>query len=242
MAGKGIEKLKAAGIDVVQNVLEDDCKELNKRFFIFHQKKRPYIILKWAQTGDGFISKDPLPKNKEENWITGEESKKLVHQWRAEEQSIMVGKNTIVNDNPQLTVRLVEGKNPARIIIDKDLKLKATYKVFNDEAETIVFTSEAKDSIKNIKFITIDFSKNIIPQILQKLFELNISSIIIEGGSKLLQSFIDANLWDEARLFVNTHKKFEKGITAPKLNLKTAFDEIETIFIGTDLLFVHRNF
>ena len=241
VAGKGIEKIKNAGIEVIENVLEYDCKELNKRFFIFQEKKRPYIILKWAQTTDGFISKNNLPKNVEENWISGEESKKLNHQWRAEEQAIMVGTNTVISDDPQLTTRLVEGKNPLRILIDKDLKLNLDYKIFNASAETIVFTTVEKESEKNIKFIAIDFSKNIIPQFLQKLFELNITSVIVEGGAKLLQSFIDTNLWEEARIFVNPNKKFESGIAAPKLNLKTSSDEINTIFIGNDLLFVHRN-
>lgn len=236
VAGKGIQKIKAAGIEVVTGVLEKECRELNKRFFIFQEKKRPYIILKWAQTADGFISKDPLPKNKEESWITGEKSKVLVHQWRSEEQAILVGTNTVINDDPELTTRLVSGKNPIRIVLDKDLKLNSNYKIFNDASETLVFTGKEKSSEKNIKFIRIDFSKNILPQILEKLFELNISSILVEGGAKLLQSFIDKNQWDEARLFINAEKNFLKGIVAPKLNSKA-----QPVFVGKDLLFVHRN-
>lgn len=237
VSGKGIERLKKAGIEVESGVLEKEGRELNKRFFTFHEKKRPYIILKWAQTNDGFISKNPIPQNKSENWITGEESKKLVHEWRAQEQTIMVGTNTVLNDNPELTVRLTEGKNPIRIVIDKDLKLKSDLVIFNSAAETLVFTGLEKTSTGNIKFLKIDFSDKVLKQVLSKLYTLNISSIIIEGGTTLLQSFINENLWDEARVFINPDKNFGSGIKAPAFDLNSAQQQKS----GADNLFTIKN-
>lgn len=233
VGGKGIEKLKKAGITVETGILEKEGRELNKRFFTFHEKKRPYIILKWAQTNDGFISKNPIPPNKKENWITSEESKKLVHEWRAQEQAIMVGTATALNDNPELTVRLTEGKNPIRIVIDKELKLNSNLNIFNTAAETIVFTEVDKEAENTTKYYNLDFSKNVLPQLLNKLYALNISSLIVEGGTTLLQSFIDENLWDEARVFINPNKNFEKGIKAPTIDLSKAIEEKS----GSDRLF-----
>jgi diaminohydroxyphosphoribosylaminopyrimidine deaminase/5-amino-6-(5-phosphoribosylamino)uracil reductase len=237
VGGKGIEKLKKAGIEVVTGILEKEGRELNKRFFTFHEKKRPFIILKWAQTNDGFISKDPVPVNRDENWITGDDNKKLVHQWRAEEQAIIVGTNTVKCDDPELTVRMVEGKNPIRITIDRELKLKTDSKIFNDASETIVFTGFDKASSGNTYFIKIDFSKNILPQIFSKLVDSNISSLIVEGGTTLLQSFINENWWDEARVFINPNKNFEKGIKAPLFDLSKAHKGIS----GEDHLFTIKN-
>lgn len=237
VGGKGIERLKKAGIKVETGILESEGRELNKRFFTFHEKKRPYIILKWAQTNDGFISKQPLPENKDENWITGEDGKKLVHLWRSQEQAIMIGTNTVINDNPELTVRLVEGKNPIRIVLDKDLKLKLNLAIFNNVAETLVFTGIKRESKNNIRYFEIDFYENVLRQVLNKLFELNISSIIIEGGTTLLQSFINENLWDEARVFINPNKNFENGIKAPLFDLGKALKERS----GMDYLFTLKH-
>lgn len=237
VGGKGIEKLKKAGIEVVTGILEKEGRELNKRFFTFHEKKRPYIILKWAQTNDGFISKQPVPENRNENWITGDDNRKLVHQWRAEEKAIMVGTNTVKCDDPELTVRMVEGKNPVRIVIDKDLKLKPNSKVFNDEAETLVFTAHDKPSSGNNYYFRIDFSKNILPQIFNKLVDSNISSLIVEGGTTLLQSFINENLWDEARVFINPDKNFGDGVKAPGFDLSKASREKS----GMDYLLTIKN-
>ncbi len=237
VGGKGIEKLKNAGIEVETGILEKEGRELNKRFFTFHEKKRPYIILKWAQTNDGFVSKLPLPLNKSENWITCEESKRSVHLMRSQEQAIMVGTNTVINDNPELTVRLVEGKNPIRIILDKDLKLKSSFKVFNSAAETLVFTEFRKTEAGNIKYFKIDFSEKVIKQILDQLHVLNIQSVIIEGGTPLLQNFLKENLWDEAKVFVNPTKNFVIGIKAPELNLSKVLKERS----GMDILFSIKN-
>lgn len=237
VGGKGIKRLKKAGIEVETGILEKEGRELNKRFFTFHEKKRPYIILKWAQTNDGFISQQPVPENKIENWITGEDSKKLVHKWRAQEQAIMVGTNTVICDDPELTVRLVEGKNPVRITIDKTLKLKPDSKIFNDASETLVFTAVDKASFGNTYFIKLDFSKTILPQILNKLVDSNISSLIVEGGTTLLQSFINENLWDEARVFINPDKNFGSGIKSPGFDLSKAHQQKP----GTDNIFTLKN-
>lgn len=237
VGGKGIERLKNEGIEVESGILEKEGRELNKRFFTFHEKKRPYIILKWAQTNDGFVSKNPIPQNKSENWITGEESKKLVHEWRAQEQAIMIGTTTALNDNPELTVRLAKGKNPIRIVLDKDLKLPSTLNIFNDTAETLVFTGLQKTSTNNINYFKIDFSAKVLEQVLNTLYTLNISSVIIEGGTTLLQSFINENLWDEARVFVNPDKNYGSGIKAPPFNLSKAPQERS----GGDNLFTLKN-
>ena len=218
VAGKGIARIREAGIEVVTGVLEKECRELNKRFFTFHEKKRPYVILKWAQTADGFISRNPVPESREDNWITGPESKRLAHQWRSEEQAILVGRKTVEADNPQLTTRLVTGNNPLRLAIDKDLRLNSSFAIFDNAAKTIVFTGKAQDPAQNVHFVPLDFSKDIIPQMLQHLHSIGISSVIVEGGTTLLQSFIVSGLWDEARVFVNPKLKFGTGILAPKLD------------------------
>jgi diaminohydroxyphosphoribosylaminopyrimidine deaminase / 5-amino-6-(5-phosphoribosylamino)uracil reductase len=220
VAGKGIEKLRHAGIEVVTDVLKEECRNLNKRFFTFHEKKRPYIILKWAQTKDGFIVKLP-PFTREQNWITNNESNKISHTWRAQEEAILVGTNTAIIDNPKLTARLSEGKNPIRILIDKDLKVPLTNSIFSDEAETIVFTNKSQTDKKNISYHQIDFTKDIIPQILNVLYDKKITSLIVEGGTHTLQSFISKQLWDEARVFTG-NKYFKEGMKAPEISKKEA--------------------
>jgi diaminohydroxyphosphoribosylaminopyrimidine deaminase/5-amino-6-(5-phosphoribosylamino)uracil reductase len=225
VSGKGIEKLAKAGIDVKVGILEDDCKKLNKRFFTFHEKKRPYIILKWAQTADGFID----AKRNEENTskpiqISNSDSKKLLHLWRSQEQAILVGTNTSLLDNPQLTVREVTGKNPLRITVDKWLRIPKHFHLFDLSTPTLVFTASDEPSQKNLEFIKIDFEQEIIPQILNELYKRNIQSLLIEGGEKILNSFIDAGLWDSARVFIS-EKKLIKGIAAPVLKSQPVIKE-----------------
>ncbi|MBK6985582.1 MAG: bifunctional diaminohydroxyphosphoribosylaminopyrimidine deaminase/5-amino-6-(5-phosphoribosylamino)uracil reductase RibD [Bacteroidetes bacterium] len=236
VSGRGIQKLKEAGIEVEHGILDKECRALNKRFFTFHEKKRPYIILKWAQTQDGFISRNPLPENKEDNWITGKESKALVHKWRGEEQAILIGYNTALVDNPLLTTRLAEGKNPIRLIIDKNLDLPHNLNIFNDEAKTIVFNCMKASENDNIRYVRIDF-QNAIQEILNECYVLNISSIIIEGGTKTINEFIKKNKWDEAYIFVNPNKTFQHGIPAPDIS----FNQITPIKIGDDLLYTLYN-
>lgn len=236
VAGKGIEKLSAAGIEVITGVLEKEGRELNKRFFTFFEKKRPYIILKWAQAKDGFISRN-APFTREENWITGVESQRLVHEWRAQEQAILVGTNTALADNPQLTVRLAEGKNPLRVLIDKNLRTPATNTIFSPAAETLVFNAISDKKGNNVTFKKIAFSQDIIPQILDELYHRKIISIIIEGGTHTLQSFISQGLWDEARVFEG-NKIFSEGIKAPVF--PASAKPVSTKLIGEDVLFIYR--
>jgi len=212
VAGKGVEKLKEAKCDVIVGVLENECKEQHKRFFTFHNKKRPYIILKWAESSDGFIAPDDT-KRKETApvWITNTKSRQLVHKWRSEEQAILVGTNTVLKDNPSLTTRDWFGKSPIRIVIDKSNKIQKDAAVFGTDVKTIVIWN------KNLVFETIDFNKEITKQVCDVLIKHNILSVIIEGGSKTLESFIDANLWDEARVF-RGETTFENGINAPEIN------------------------
>ena len=218
VAGKGIEKLAKAGTDVKIGVLEKECKELNKRFFTFYDKKRPYIILKWAQTKNGFIDN----KRTEDNignalQITNRESKILVHKWRSEEQAIMVGTNTTLLDNPQLTVREVNGKNPLRITIDKWLRIPKSYHLFDKSTPTLVFTAIDMLSENNLEYVKIDFDKDVIMQISNELYKRNIQSLIVEGGERLLKSFIESNCWDEARVFISDIT-IGRGVNAPILN------------------------
>ena len=212
VSGKGIKKLIEAGCNVITGVLENKCQTMNQRFFTFHEKKRPYIILKWAESKDGYIA----PKNQiEPFWMTSSESKKLVHKWRAEETAILVGRVTAEKDNPCLTVREVEGENPIRIVIDKNLKLSTDLNLFNNNSKTIVFNAIKSGKNDTNNFIKIDFNI-LINNILSELYKLNIQSIIIEGGSKTLQSFIDENMWDEARIFT-ANKTLVEGVKAPTI-------------------------
>ena len=255
VAGKGVEQLKKHGCEVVVGVLEKKCVELNKRFFTYHTKKKPYIILKWAETKDGFIDKirqpevgsEPLPKKHKQvqfdvsrakpNWISNQYSRQLVHKWRAEEQAILVGTNTVVNDNPKLDVRSWFGKSPVRIMIDKDLRIPNNYNVYDGSVKTIIITQKTNDlKVNKLFFEHIDFSKNVATQICAVMFKHEIQSVIIEGGSQTLQTFIEAELWDEARIFVN-EVTFSNGIHAPKIEGKTSDSKI----IQSDVLKVLNN-
>jgi diaminohydroxyphosphoribosylaminopyrimidine deaminase/5-amino-6-(5-phosphoribosylamino)uracil reductase len=214
VAGKGIDRLQREGIDVVEGVLEEECRELNKRFFTFHEKRRPYVILKWAQTQDGFLDRNREEDETGINWISTVETKMLVHQWRAEESGILVGRNTILNDNPSLTVRQVSGKNPTRIVIDSNLKLSSDVGVFSDEAPTLVFNRVKSAQKENVEWIKIPETST--QHILEELYRRNILSVLVEGGSRTLQYFIIDNVWDEARVIVSPIK-FKEGMRAPVL-------------------------
>ena len=220
VSGKGIDRMKNAGIEVEVGVLEKESRELNKRFFTFQEKKRPYIILKWAESKDGYIA----PKNQTAPfWMTSSESKKLVHKWRAEETAILVGRVTAEKDNPSLTAREVEGENPIRIVIDKDLKLSTDLNLFNNDAKTIVFNAIKSEENDTNRFIKIDFNI-LIKSILNELYKQNIQSVIIEGGSKTIQSFIDENMWDETRIFT-TKKELKDGVKAPNIEGEMSIKE-----------------
>ncbi len=218
VSGKGIQCLRDAGIKVIVGVLEEEARELNKRFFTFHEKKRPYVILKWAQTKNGFIDIEREKNEKGIHWITQEETKKTVHRWRSEEPAILVGKNTVLNDNPSLTVRETFGRNPLRIVLDSNLELEeANYKLFNAEAPTIrLNTLKNWSSGSNNSIQVADME---VATILNVLYDLSIQSLIIEGGASVLQSFIDSKLWDEARVLIGVNE-FPKGVNAPTIDIK----------------------
>lgn len=217
VSGKGVKYLTDNGCKVLTNILKEECIELNKRFFTFHNKKRPYIILKWAESKDGFIGK--LKKDKVAPiWISNKYSQQLVHKWRSEEQAILVGTNTAISDNPGLNVRSFKGNNPIRLVLDNRLRIPLTNKLFDNHVSTIVFTSkEDIQGQKNTIYKQIDFENSISNQICYFLYKNDIQSVIIEGGKQTLNSFIKENFWDEARIFVGKTNLFE-GIKAPKLN------------------------
>ncbi len=219
--GKGIDYLRKNGCNVNLGILEKECVRLNKRFFTFHQKKRPYIILKWAETKDGFIYPKTINrKNKEPIWISNNYSLQRVHKWRTEEEGILVGTTTALNDNPNLNARSYYGNSPIRIALDRSLKIPNSYNFYNEDLQTIIFTKKNIPLINNnIHFEVIDFSKNIIKQIIDILYLRGIQSIIIEGGAKTLQSFIDADYWDEARIFEGDNF-FNNGLKSPELFAK----------------------
>lgn len=215
VSGKGIDKLKKAGIEVIENVLENECRKINRRFFTFHEKSRPYVILKWAQTSDGYLDKQRSSNEIGINWITEPETKSLVHKWRSEEQAILVGRNTIMNDNPSLTVRDFSGKNPIRIVIDSQLAISNMKNVFSDDAETLVFNRIKNEKIGNTEWIKIQETNTDL--ILKELYKRGIQSVLVEGGSRTLQYFIIDNVWDEARVIVG-NSQFGGGVKAPVLN------------------------
>lgn len=218
VGGKGIEKLEKAGVKVRFGVLEKECRELNKRFFTYHEKKRPYVILKWAQTRDGFMDIDRGKGEKGIAWITSAPTKSVVHRWRHEESAILVGRNTIANDNPRLTCRESSGTNPVRVVIDQDLRLDYNaFLVGQADAKTIILTQKKVIGNSTLEFIQPDdFS---IESILKKLAELNISSVIVEGGRDTLDRFIESGIWDEARV-ITGNKLFVTGVQAPLINGK----------------------
>ena len=237
VAGKGIEKLKNAGCIVEVGILTKECFELNRRFFTFHEKKRPYIILKWAQTIDGYVDIDRTSgKFGEPTWITNEIARIAVHKQRSTEQAILVGTETVIKDNPSLTLRDWFGKQPVRITIDKQNRLPSDLKIFNGDIHTIVCgKGENKGTNKNVTYIS--NIKDLITDLLDYLFIKNIQSIIVEGGPKTLQKFIDRNLWDEAHVYIG-ESKFGKGIKAPVFNFEIT--QIEYLFDSE--LKVYRNY
>ena len=211
--GKGIDKLQKAGIEVVVGTLEPECKELNKRFFTFHTKQRPYIILKWAQTANNKISSDL----NERLLISNAYSNRLVHQWRTEEASILIGTNTALRDDPSLDNRLWRGKSPVRMVLDLSLRLPNTLTLFNRQQRTIIFNLLKQEEDGNISYYQIQDETHLIQQILNACFTLNLQSVLVEGGTKFLQSFIDEGLWDEARIITNEELIISNGLHAPIL-------------------------
>jgi diaminohydroxyphosphoribosylaminopyrimidine deaminase/5-amino-6-(5-phosphoribosylamino)uracil reductase len=212
--GKGIEKLNQAGIETIVGVLEEDCMKLNRRFFTFHLEHRPYIILKWAQTANGRISNADYSRV----LITNAISNRLVHKWRSEESAILVGTNTALYDDPKLTVREWEGTNPIRLVIDMDLSLPKTLNIFDQRIRTIVFNAIKHEEQNNLTYYQVTTDVELVHQVVHALYQLKIQSVIVEGGAKLLQSFIDEGVWDEARIITNEELIVRDGIPAPVLD------------------------
>lgn len=210
VAGKGIALLQQHGVEVTTEALKTESDYLNRRFITYHTQHRPYIILKWAQSADGYIAPAPAAPL----WLTGNESKKLVHQWRTQEQAILIGTNTALTDNPQLTARLWQGKNPLRVVIDRNLKLPVHLYLLDGSTPTLVINEKENSSHGNTERVKIDFSANTEQQILTALYQRHITSVIIEGGAALLNSFIQPQLWDEARVFT-APTLLHSGIAAP---------------------------
>ncbi|MCQ2608453.1 MAG: bifunctional diaminohydroxyphosphoribosylaminopyrimidine deaminase/5-amino-6-(5-phosphoribosylamino)uracil reductase RibD [Bacteroidales bacterium] len=217
VSGKGIEKIQQAGIETTIGVLEQESRFLNRRFFTYHEQKRPYIILKWAQSHDGFIDKLRSEKPSDKGVrITDEVCQKLVHQWRAQEQAILVGTTTALCDNPSLTTRLVTGKNPLRIVWDLHDKIPADACLKDGSAATVVLTYAQKESSNNIEYVQVLPEENILQKTMDVLYQKGVQSLIVEGGTKTLQTFIDDGIWDEARIFT-TKEMFGNGIASPNI-------------------------
>ena len=237
--GKGIEKLKAAGVEVVTGVLETEARELNKRFFTYHQQQRPYIILKWAQSIDGKIGGTIAPADGETQriLISNEYSNRLVHKWRSEEAAIMVGTNTALLDNPSLTLRLWEGNNPVRVVIDKSLLIPSTHTLMQPGAKTLVFNYENEEQGEVISYCKIEPGSPLLSQALGRLHQQKILSVLVEGGAALLQSFIDGGYWDEAIIITNQTLVVGEGTAAPILRNQQLV-KIETF--STDIISFYK--
>lgn len=230
VGGKGLAKLREAGIEVVEGVLEKEGRQLNQRFFTAIEKQRPYIILKWAQTTDGFVARESY----ESKWISGEESRQRVHQWRAEEDGVLVGTRTAAHDNPVLNVRDWSGRSPVRIVIDRYLRLSDKLHLFDGSQRTLCYNTLKNETHGSLHFLRLDES-NFIEDLVKDLLKQRVQSVIIEGGTQTLQLFIEGGLWDEARIF-KSPRSFGKGIAAPVLTGKLSSAET----LGVDTLEIYR--
>jgi diaminohydroxyphosphoribosylaminopyrimidine deaminase/5-amino-6-(5-phosphoribosylamino)uracil reductase len=212
VAGKGLEKLTRAGLKTTTGILEREARELNRRFFLFQNEKRPYVVLKWAQSLDGKISGTGDTRT----LISNPQTNRIVHKWRAQEAAILVGTNTALKDDPELSTRFWPGADPIRLVLDRELKLPVSLKMFSGQ-RTIVFNLHKHEEIGSVSYFQITANVNPVHQILNALYQLNIQSVLVEGGSYLLQSFINAEAWDEARVICNEEMVIGQGIPAPVL-------------------------
>ncbi len=230
MSGEGIKKLRNSGIEVVTGILDKKGRELNKRFFTGVEKNRPHISLKWAQTSDGFIAHE----NYDSTWISNEYSRQLVHKWRSEEDAILVGTKTVFHDNPQLNVREWSGRNPVRVVIDRFLRLSEKLNVFDRSQKTIVYNLLKHEEHDNLVLARLD-EADFLSQLMHDLYKRGIQSVIVEGGAQTLQFFIDAGLWDEAKVFVSA-RAFGKGIQVPYMQGNLVCKEA----LMTDMLYTYH--
>jgi diaminohydroxyphosphoribosylaminopyrimidine deaminase / 5-amino-6-(5-phosphoribosylamino)uracil reductase len=215
--GNGIQKLQAADVEVIENILQEECTILNKRFFTFNAKKRPYIILKWAETSDGKIAN--LANDAAERlFISNDFTNRIVHHWRSQEAAILVGTNTALLDNPSLNNRLWHSKQPTRLVLDMHLRLPSTLHIFNQQQPTIIFNASKEGIDNNLMFYKLQKNKSVVQQMLHACYTLGIQSILVEGGAAMLQSFIDEQIWDEARVIKNDALSIGNGLEAPIIN------------------------
>jgi diaminohydroxyphosphoribosylaminopyrimidine deaminase/5-amino-6-(5-phosphoribosylamino)uracil reductase len=273
--GKGIEKLKAAGVKVEYGILENECQQLNKRFFTFHNKHRPYIILKWAETADGKMAPFDSPEGGERHaqpllnegtdlkkeistsgdsalmvptnhrdrkgarlYISNDQTNRLVHKWRSEEASILVGTNTALLDDPELTTRNWVGPSPVRLVVDMELKLPPTLKLFNKKQRTVIFNTLKHEERDSLLYYQVTEDVNLIHQIINALYQMKIQSVLVEGGARLLQSFIDEGMWDEIRRIKNEELKINNGLAAPELLFNSAKSEMKIL---NDSIKIYQN-
>lgn len=240
VAGKGISRLREGGCEVIEGILESACREHHRRFLCYHEKERPYVILKWAQSLDGFIAPDPRERSgtPEPYWISSPRARQWVHKWRSEEQAILVGTRTALGDNPSLTTRSWSGRSPLRMVLDRQFQIPRTAHLMDGSAPTMLFHTPGAvpEPLPHINYQPLDFTLDIPAQILRKAWDSHLLSLIVEGGAKTLQSFIDTNLWDEARIFTGAGK-LESGIPAPELSGRL----VATESVGPDLLTIRRN-
>lgn len=234
VSGSGIEKLKQAGVEVITGILEKECSELNKRFFTFHKKKRPYIILKWAQSLDEYISLPDKSPVKISNFYTD----RIVHRWRSEEMAILAGSQTALSDNPKLTNRLWTGKSPKRLVIDRRNKLPDNIHLLSDTFPTLIFNLFKEEQTGNKEWIKINKANVVLEQMMDILFQKNIQSVLVEGGATLLQAFINKGLWDEARIITGQNTLYE-GTDAPHLTNCTQY---QTKYIEGDKIEFYKPF
>lgn len=234
VGGKGIEKLENAGITVITGILENECKELNKRFFTFHTKKRPYIILKWAQSKNHRIANADFSRV----LISNAYSNRLVHKWRSEEAAIMVGTNTAIQDDPALNTRNWSGPDPVRIVVDMNLRLPLALKIFDRQQKTIIFNAIKHEEQENLVYYKIEKEPSLVKALLKACYELNIQSILIEGGNKLAETFINEYCWDEARVIENSELIIDNGLRAPLLSNHQL---ISSQTISTDIVSYYTN-
>lgn len=230
--GKGAELLRAAGIEVAQGVLESEAREINRRFFTFHGRRRPYIIVKWAETSDGFIARRDFTSK----WISGEASRTLARSWRAEESAVLVGYRTAYHDNPMLTARLSGAADPLRVVIDRDCSLPPSHHLLSSEPKTLVFNALRDGARNHVEYVKLAFDSTMLKTLLDRLFERGILSVMVEGGSALIGAFLVTGLWDEARVF-KASVTFGDGLRAPRITAEPVrFDRVDE-----DTLLYFRN-
>ncbi len=240
VGGKGIAVLENAGCEVITGILKKECREHHRRFLTFHEKKRPYIILKWAQSADGYMAPDPSVRTArpEPYWISSAISRQLAHKWRSEEAAILVGTRTALEDNPTLDTRLWKGSNPVRILIDRKCSVPRDYRILDGKIKTLVFCTEknAPQNTEGILYRTVSGGEPLIPRLLTTLWEEQLQSVIVEGGAKTLNSFLGSGYWDEIRI-ITSPVHLKNGLVAPKITTKPRYD----FKSGRDLVQIFRN-